>query len=106
MNIAVFGGFGKRMLSPGWTRETAVAVAGGGEFDLTDIAPGENAHLTAVAIFGGIDVIVDEGTQVTMTGFRLFGSREVTVVAGDGPAIQVRAFALFGGVEVRPPKSS
>ena len=104
MNVAVFGGFGKRMLAPGWTKETAVAIAGGGEFDLTDVAPGEDAQLTAVAVFGGIDIVVDEGTQVTMSGFSLFGSREVTVVASDGPVLHVRAFALFGGVEVKPPK--
>ena len=81
MNVAIFGGFGKRMLSSGWTKETAVAFAGGGEFDLTGVVPGENAQLTAVAIFGGIDIIVDEGTQVTMSGFSLFGSREVKVAA-------------------------
>ena len=60
MNIVVFGSFGKRMLAPGWTKETAVALAGGGDFDLTGVEPGENARLTAVAVFGGIDIIVDD----------------------------------------------
>jgi hypothetical protein len=106
MNVAMFGGFGKRMLSSGWTKETAIAFAGGGEFDLTNITPGDNARLTAFAMFGGIDIVVDEGTQVTMTGFNAFGSREVAVAAADGPAIHVRAFALFGGIKVSPPEST
>ena len=104
MNVVIFGSFGKRMLAPGWKKETAIALAGGGDFDLTGIEPGENARLTAVAIFGGIDVVVDDNTNVTMGGFSIFGSREVTVSGGDGPTIQVRGFALFGGVDVKPPK--
>ena len=105
MNISVLGGFGKRMLAPGWTKEIALAFFGGGDFDLTGVTPGENARLTAIAIFGGIDIIVDQGTQVTMSGFNLFGGREVTVEAGDGPRVAVRAVAVFGSVEVKPPKS-
>lgn len=104
MNIAVFGSFGQRVLASGWSRETAVALLGGGDFDLTGVVPGDGARLTAVAIFGGIDVIVDEGTQVTMGGFSLFGSRVVKVTPGDGPAMRVRAVVFFGSVEVRPPK--
>lgn len=104
MNIAVFGGFGERMLAPGWTKETSLALLGGGEFNLANIAPGDDARLTAVAIFGGIDIIVDQGTQVTMTGFSLFGSRKVTVTAGEGPSLTVHAVAIFGGVEVKTPR--
>ncbi len=56
MNGAVFGSFGERMLADGWTRETAFALAGGGDFDLTGVTPGESATLTAIAVFGGVDV--------------------------------------------------
>jgi len=101
MNVAIFGGFGKRPLAGGWTKETAVAALGGGEFDLTGIEPGDGARLTAVAILGGIDIFVDEGTQVTMSGFSLFGSRDIDVKAGDGSAIAVRAYAILGGVDIK-----
>ena len=101
MNAAIFGGFGKRMLASGWTKETALAFAGGGEFDLSEVTPGAGAQLTAIAVFGGIDIVVDEGTQVTMDGFSMFGSREVEVVPTDGPAIHIRAYAIFGSVEVK-----
>ena len=103
MNVAMFGGFGKRVLASGWTRETAIAVFGGGEFDLTGVVPGEGARLTAVAVLGGIEIKVDPGTKVTMSGFSLFGGREVKVRPGDGPPIALRAFAVLGGVEVKTP---
>ena len=106
MNVAIFGGFGKRMLAPGWTKETAIAFAGGGDFDLTEVAPGEDARLTAIAVFGGIDIVVDEGTQVSMSGFSLFGGRDVDVAAGQGPALHIRAVAVFGSVEVKAPETS
>jgi len=101
MNVAIFGSFGKRMLSAGWTSQTALALLGGGDFDLTGVEPGEGAQLRAIAVFGGIDIIVDPGTQVTMNGFSLFGSREVDVMPADGPVVRVRAYAIFGSVEVK-----
>lgn len=103
MNAAIFGGFGKRMLASGWTKETALAFAGGGEFDLSEVTPGAGAQLTAIAVFGGIDIIVDEGTQITMSGFSVFGGREVEVAPGQGPPVHIRAYALFGAIEVKPP---
>ena len=105
MNVAVFGSFGERLLGHGWRKETAIAIFGGGEFDLTEVEPGENARLTALAILGGIDIRVAEGTQVTMSGGSLFGSRKVKVSTGSGPAIHIRGIAVLGHVNVVPPKS-
>ena len=42
MNVAVFGSFGQRVLASGWSRETAVALLGGGDFDLTGVVSGDN----------------------------------------------------------------
>jgi hypothetical protein len=102
MNVAIFGSFGKRMLAAGWVKQTALALLGGGDFDLTGVTPGPDAQLTAIAVMGGIDIIVDEGTQVTMDGFSLFGSRDVEVAPASGPAVHIRAYAVFGSVEVKP----
>jgi hypothetical protein len=44
MNVAIFGSFGKRLLAPGWKKETAFAALGGGEFDLSDAPPGDHAR--------------------------------------------------------------
>lgn len=100
-NIAVMGSFGKRGLAPGWTRERAVALLGGGEFDLTGVTPGDGAKLTAFALFGSIEVLVDAGTPVTMSGFSLFGSRDVMVRAEGGAPIHIRGIAIFGSVDVK-----
>jgi hypothetical protein len=104
VNLAIFSGFKKRLATPGWTKESAVAVFGGGELDLTAAPPGEGAVLTAVAVFGGIELVVPAGTRVSMSGFGLFGGRAIEVEPGDGPELRLRAVAVFGGVEVRPPK--
>jgi len=102
MNVALFGGFGKTPFAPGWRRETALALLGGGDLDLGAVTPAADARLTAIAVFGGIDVRVPAGTQVAMSGLSLFGGRDVKVPPGDGPTIGIRAFAIFGGVTIRP----
>jgi len=103
MNVAVFGSFGERLLAHGWTKETAVAFFGGGDFDLSEVEPGEHARLTAVAVLGSVDIRVAADAQVTMTGGSLFGSRKVKVPTGSGPAVHVRGIAVLGHVNVLPP---
>jgi hypothetical protein len=102
VNLALFGGFDKRPLGPGWKKETLVAVLGGGEVDLTASPPdGNEGRLTAVAILGGIDITVAPGTRVALSGMGLFGGRSVKVSEGEGPMIRLKAVAIFGGVEVK-----
>jgi hypothetical protein len=102
MNVAVFGGFGKAPFAPGWRRETAVSLLGGGDLDLAASPPAEDARLTAVAILGGIDVRVPPGSRIALSGLSLLGGREVKVTPGDGPMIEVRAFAILGGISIKP----
>ena len=85
MNLAMFGGFGRIPPSPGWRRDLAVAILGGGELDLTHAEPADGAQLTAIAFLGGIDVKVPEGARVSMSGLSLLGGRDVKVEPGDGP---------------------
>ena len=42
MNVAVVASFGQRVLSSGWSRKTAVALLGEGDFDLTGVVSGDN----------------------------------------------------------------
>jgi hypothetical protein len=101
MNVAMFGGFSKTPLPPGWKRQTALAIFGGGDLDLSASGPADDARLTAIAILGGIDVRVPPGTRVALSGVSLLGGRDVQVEPGDGPTIRVRAFAVLGGVTIR-----
>lgn len=103
MNLGLFGGFDKRPFGPGWTKETLVAVLGGGEVDLTASPPEGEGRLTAIALFGGIEILVPPGTSVSMSGASIFGGRSVKVSEGEGPKIRLRAIAIFGGVEVKEP---
>lgn len=101
MNIAIFGGFGKRPLPPGWKRETALVALGSGELDISDVPPAEGAKLTVVAIFGSARIVVSPGTKVRMQGFSIFGGRESSVAHGEGPEVNVNAIAIFGGVRIK-----
>jgi hypothetical protein len=100
VNIAIFGGFGKRPLAPGWKKETAFAALGGGDFDISDAPPTDGSRMTAIAVFGGIRVQVAPGTKVRMHGFSLFGSRAALVKPGDGPELTITAVAILGGVRI------
>lgn len=104
MNVVVFGSFGNRVLPNGWTKETTIALLGSADFDLTGVEPGDHPRLTAGAILGSVDIIVDEGTNIDLSGFSLFGSRKVKVTGGEGPTIHVRGIVILGSVSVRPPK--
>ena len=101
MNVAIFGGFDRRPFAPGWKKETLVAILGGGEVDLSESPPEGDGVLTAVAVLGGIELRVAPGSRISMSGFGLFGGRSVDVTAGYGPAIRMRLYAVFGGIEVK-----
>jgi hypothetical protein len=88
-------------------RETnAVAIMGGCELDLRRAeVEGPEVVINALAIMGGVDVIVPEGIAVELTGFGLMGGKEARIadvpVLPGSPVVRVRAFALMGGVVVR-----
>jgi hypothetical protein len=102
VNVSIFGGLNRRPFPPGWTHETVVAILGGAELDLSGSPPGEDAFLRAVAILGGVKILVPPGTRVSVAGFGLLGGREVKVSqAGEGPAIKMSLWAFLAGVEVK-----
>ncbi len=101
MNVAIFGALNRRPFPQGWTKETLLAILGGIDIDLSSSPPGPSARLTAIAILGGIKILVAPGTRVSVSGFALFGGREVKVSQrGDGPEIKLNLWALLGGIEV------
>ncbi len=104
MNIVVFGSLGKRVLPAGWTEETTIALFGSADFDLTGVAPGDNPRLTAAAILGSVNITVEEGTNIALSGLSLLGSRNVKVTGGAGPTIRLRGIVVLGSVNVTPPK--
>jgi class 3 adenylate cyclase len=84
----------------------AVAVMGGCDIDLRRAEiEGPEVEITAVAFWGGIEIIVPEGFDVDLRGFSFMGGRslrlrDVPIVPGS-PRIVVRGFAIMGGIEVK-----
>lgn len=83
-----------------------VAVMGGCTLDLrrAEIDTPE-VRITAVAVWGSVDVIVPEGIDVELGGMPIMGGKKIRVadvpVLPGSPLISVRAFPVMGGVTVR-----
>jgi hypothetical protein len=105
-NVAVLGGCERRGRWRPSPRSVALAILGGVELDLRDATiEAPELLLTAVAILGGIEIVVPEGVEVDVSGFALLGGNEheqgVAPVRPGTPVVHVRAFSLLGGIEVK-----
>jgi hypothetical protein len=115
LSLAIFGGnnLDGSELHPG-EQVTALALFGGVEIDLTSRAEAD-IDLTCIAVFGAVNVKVRPEQAVRMTGFSLFGGRDVAPLQLPPPAsgatdaddfglpLEVSAYAVFGGVSVERP---
>jgi len=80
------------------------AVFGGGVLDLRKASITQNVSIDALAVFGGVDILLPAGVKVVVNDTSLFGgcTNQYHSFSGDGiPTIYINATALFGGVEVR-----
>jgi class 3 adenylate cyclase len=99
------GGVRKGRWRPG-RQVNAFAFWGGCHVDLRGAEFSEPVlHVSAVAIMGGIEIVVPEGVHVEIDGVPLMGGierkvRDVPVLPGT-PTVVVKAFAFWGGVSVR-----
>jgi hypothetical protein len=106
--VAIMGGHVRRGRWRPSKRTTGVAVMGGTVLDLREAAVGSRPqHVTAIAVMGGVDVVVPEGTRVELRGVPVMGcTRNGVPSTGDAlslaePVVRVRALALMGGVKVK-----
>ena len=87
-------------------RVNAVALMGGCHLDFRRaVIDGPEVVVTAIALMGGIHIVVPEGVEVELTGLPIMGGRHLQIadvpVLPGSPRIVVRAFPIMGGVEVR-----
>jgi hypothetical protein len=87
-------------------KTVAIALMGGVELDLRKAEiESQEVEVTAIAVMGGIEIVVPDGVDVEVTGFAIMGAKEEKVADAPplpgAPLIRVRAFALMGSVEVR-----
>jgi class 3 adenylate cyclase len=105
-HVAVMSGHSTRGRWRIGRKTTAVAVMGGCDLDLRRAEiDGPEVNISAVAFWGGINVIVPEGFDVELRGFSFMGGRsirlrDVPIVPGS-PRIVVRGFAVMGGIDVK-----
>lgn len=80
------------------------AIFGGAVLDLRKAKIKENISIDALAVFGGVDILLPAGLRVVVSDTSLFGgcNNQYHSYSGDElPTVYINATALFGGVEVR-----
>lgn len=111
--LSIMAGAGRKGRWRCGERVVAVAVMGGCYIDFRGAeidAP--VVHVTAVAVMGGIDIVVPEGIEVSLDGLPIMGGKNIQVknvpTLPGSPRIFVHAFPIMGGVNVRsrPRKSA
>ena len=87
-------------------KTNAVAVMGGCDMDLRRAEiEGPEVEITAVAFWGGVEIVVPEGFDVDLRGLSIMGGRslrlrDVPIVPGS-PRIVIRGFAIMGAIAVK-----
>lgn len=86
---------------------TAFTMMGGIKLDLRQaVFAASEVVINASAIMGGIDIVVNPFTRVSVEGFGIMGDfsqgrdRAPAELGADSPLVRVRGFALMGGVTV------
>ena len=79
------------------------AIFGGLTIDLRGAKIEENISIDAMAVFGGVDILLPSNVKVKMNDTGLFGgcSNSYRNYEGEVPIVYINATALFGGVEVK-----
>jgi class 3 adenylate cyclase len=104
--VSVMAGVGKKGRWRCGERVVAVAVMGGCQIDFrgAEIDTAE-VHVVAVAFWGGIDIVVPEGIEVSLDGVPVMGGKSAQVKnvprLPGSPRILVHAYPIMGGVTVR-----
>lgn len=105
--LAVLGGASRKGRWAPPRKLHAVACMGGVELDFRDarLPPGET-HVTAVAVMGGIEIVVPSGLGVTVRGLGIMGAvdqmeQEPPKNVPNAPHLRITALACMGGIEVK-----
>ena len=104
--VSVMSGVGKKGRWRCGSRVTVVAIMGGAFLDFrgAEIDAAE-VHVTAVAFWGGIDIVVPEGIDVVLDGLPIMGGKSAQIKnvprLPGSPRIYVHAYPIMGGISVR-----
>jgi len=106
--VAVFSGVDRKSVWRPARKTKLLALFGGMDLDFSRayMPPGDS-HIDAMCVFGGVDLLVPEGLNVEVHGFPLFGgidNRTSGEYLPGAPTLHIRAFVLFGGMEIKHKK--
>lgn len=79
------------------------AIFGGVDVDLRNANITQDQIINATAVFGGIDILVPNNVNVKVVSNSIFGGvdNKIKTYNENLPTIYIKAFCLFGGVEVK-----
>ncbi len=104
--IVMFGGTKIKDRSEHFKHAEVSAIFGGATLDLREAHVDREASVEALALFGGVDVLVPKGWRVALGGTPILGGCEDKTegdgeLPADAPVLKVHATAIFGGVDVK-----
>ncbi len=83
-------------------KDTSItSIFGGVELDLRNAKLDKDITITATTIFGGIDILVPDNTQVIIKGTPIFGGIENKVKSTTGKIITIEAICIFAGIDIK-----
>ena len=104
-SLTMFGAAKIKDRSEHFEHADVSAVFGGTTLDLREAHIDQEASVEALALFGGVDVLVPEGWRVDLAGTPILGGVEDKTgdgeLAADAPVLMIHATAIFGGVGVK-----
>jgi hypothetical protein len=106
--VVMFGGTKVKDRSEHFTHADVSAIFGGATLDLREAHIDREASVDALALFGGVDVLVPPGWRVAVAGTPILGGLEDKTEhdgepPADAPVLKVNGTAIFGGVDVKSP---
>jgi hypothetical protein len=103
--FALMSGGERRIRSEGFASAEMTAIMGACELDLRDSQMlSDTAHVSAFALWGGIEIRVPEGWVVINQSMALMGGVEDSTRHVDQPGkprLYVHGFALMAGIEIK-----
>lgn len=105
-SVVMFGGTKIKDRSEHFTHADVSAIFGGATLDLREVHIDKEASVGALAMFGGVDVLVPKGWRVALGGTPILGGCEDKTegdgeLPADAPVLKVHATAILGGVDVK-----
>ncbi len=104
--VAIMGGVERRGVWTPARRTVVLCVMGGADLDFREarFAPGVT-EVFIVAMMGGADIVVPPDLSVDASGLAIMGGfghqeRRYRAPDSEAPVLQIRGFALMGGVDI------